>query len=262
VDVLRARDGDPHVTRPQPSTECTAPVAIEPAAVITRTLRLYRDHLRVLLQIAAVVFVPLGLLTPALALLGWPGLVVATVANLAAMFLVQGAIVWAVQHLCPGDDPHAVPAVADVLRASRRWFAPLAIASILAAASVVAGLALLIIPGLVLLTWWVALPPVVVLEERGVWESFRRAQSLVSGHAWPVFIIAVITMAIQLALSLALGVSTAPLGEAVADIVGVAVGNTLAAPLVAVAWTLTYFDLRALHGAGHPVRAPRPQEQH
>lgn len=242
--------------------DCAAPPGIEPAAIVARTLRLYRDHLRVLMEIAAVVFVPLGLLTPALALLGWPGLVIATVANLAAMFLVQGGIVWAVEHLCPGHEPRTVPRIAEVLRASRRWFAPLAIAGILAAASVIAGLALLIIPGLVLLTWWVALPPVIVLEHRGVREGFRRAYALVSGHAWPVFLVAVITMGIQLVLSLALGLATAPLGAAVADIVGVAVGNTLAAPLVAVAWTLTYFDLRALRGAESPIQATRTQEQH
>lgn len=237
------------------------PVCIEPADVIARTLRLYQEHLRLLLAIAAVAFVPLGIVTPALGLLGWPGLVVATVANLAAMFLVQGAVVWTVQHLCPDDEGCAVPRIADVLRASRVWFVPLALASALAAASVIAGLALLIIPGLVLLTWWVALPAVVVLEQPGLWASFRRAHELVAGHAWRVFAVAVITMAIQLALSVALGLATAPLGAGVADVVGVAVGNTLAAPLVAVAWTLTYFDLRALQGAASPIDITRPQEQ-
>jgi hypothetical protein len=236
-------------------------VRIEPAEVIARTLRLYRDHLGLLLAIAAVAFVPLGIATPALGLLGWPGLAVATVANLAAMFLVQGAVVWTVQHLHHREGGSEGPRMGEVLRASRLWFVPLAVASVLAAASVIAGLALLIIPGLILLTWWVALPAVVVLERPGLWASFRRAHELVAGHSWRVFAIAVMTMAIQLALSVALGVATAPLGAGVADLVGVAVGNTVAAPLVAVAWTLTYFDLRALRGAPSPIGITRPQEQ-
>jgi hypothetical protein len=261
MGLFRPRHRDPHVT-------CGSALAgdprigrIEPADVIARTLRLYREHLRVLLMIAAVAFVPLGIMTPALGLLGRPGLVVSTVANLAAMFLVQGAIVWAVQRLRPDDEPCAVPRLADVLGASRGWFVPLAVAGVLAAASVIAGLALFIIPGLVLLTWWVVLPPVVVLERPGVWASFRRAHALVAGHAWRVFAIAVITMAIQLALSVALGLASSPLGAGIADVARVAVGNTLAAPLVAVAWTLTYFDLRALHGAASPIDITRPQEQ-
>lgn len=218
------------------------PAALEPGEIIAETWHVYRAHWRYLVAVAALVFVPLGVVAQALRLLGWPGLVVSTALTLAAVFLVQGTLVYGVQALLERHRPP--PSIGVTFRESRRWFAPLALASILAALTVMGGLLLLIVPGLVLLTWWVVLPPVVVIEGRPVVNSFRRARALVLGHGWPVFGVAVLTMVIQLAFSLALGLATTPLGSRGADFIGVAVGNTLSAPFVAVAWTLTYFALR------------------
>lgn len=218
------------------------PAALEPGEIIAQTWRVYRAHWRYLVAVAALVFVPLGIAVLALRLLGWPGLLVSTAMTLAAVFLVQGTLVYGVQALV--EQRRRPPSIALTFRESRRWFAPLALASILAALSVVAGLLLLIVPGLVLLTWWVVLSPVVVIERRPVLNSFRRARALVLGRGWPVFGVAVLTMVIQLAFSLALGLATTPLGSQSADFIGVAVGNTLSAPFVAVAWTLTYFALK------------------
>ncbi len=222
------------------------PAAFEPGEIIARTWRVYRAHWRYLVAVAAIVFVPLGVAMLALRLLGWAGLLVSTALTLVAVFLVQGTLVYGVQALV--DEHRRPPSIALTFRESRRWFAPLALASLLATLSVFAGLLLLIVPGLVLLTWWVVLSPVVVIERRPVLNSFHRARALVLGNGWPVFGVAVLTMVIQLAFSLALGLATTPLGSQSADFIGIAVGNTLSAPFVAVAWTLTYF---ALKGRSH-----------
>lgn len=226
---------------------------IDPRDVIARTLVTYRDNLRPLLSVSAAVFVPLGLIGFALGGLGPGGVITSTALNLAGMFLVQGALVWVVDRM--RTDAGRAPALGDSLRASRGWFGRLAIASVLAALSVMAGLVLLIVPGLVLLTWWVVLPAVIVIEGCSVRDGFTRSRSLVTGRAMPVFQIALITMAIQLAFSLALGLAMGPLGSVATDLIGPTLGNTLAAPLIAVAWTLTYFDLRE---AGGPPPPPRP----
>ncbi|MEQ8834544.1 MAG: hypothetical protein RIB67_08865 [Miltoncostaeaceae bacterium] len=226
------------------SAAVAAPIL--PRDVIARTLATYRDELRPLLSISAAVFVPLGVLGFALSGQGAGALALSTLLNLTGMFLVQGAIVWVVERM-RADAGHA-PALGDTLRASREWFRRLAVASLLAAVSVMAGLLLLIVPGLVLLTWWVVLPAVIVIEGSTVRGGFARSRALVSGRAFPVFQIAVITMLIQLAFSLALRFGMLPLGTLATDLVGPTLGNTLAAPLIAVAWTLTYFDLRDLRG--------------
>lgn len=219
---------------------------LRPGAIVASTWAVYRANWRYLLAIAAAVFVPLGVIGLGLRYLGWPGIVAAVGLNLMAVFLVQGALVCGVQNL--RDHTLHGTGVGPVLSDSRRWIIRLTVASVLAALSVFAGLVVLIIPGLVLVTWWVVLSPVVVIEERGIIASFRRSRALVLGHGWPVFGIAVLTMAIQLAFGLALGLATLPLGSVASDLFAGVVGNTLAAPFAAIAWTLTYFSLLELRG--------------
>jgi uncharacterized membrane protein YhdT len=47
---------------------------------------------------------------------------------------------------------------------------------------VVIGLAFLLVPGILALLWWFAVPTVTVLEDRGVRDSLRRSRSLARGH--------------------------------------------------------------------------------
>jgi hypothetical protein len=129
---------------------------------------------------------------------------------------------------------------------------PLIVAGILAAAGILAGLALLIVPGLVLLTWWLVVSPVIVLEARSVFDGFRRSRALVRGSSWPVFGVVVMTLLVLFAFTLVLGVVLQPLEETIRGFLASVIGNSLAAPFAAVAWTLTYFRLRALEGAPPP----------
>jgi hypothetical protein len=51
------------------------------------------------------------------------------------------------------------------------------------------GLVLLVIPGLVFMTFFSISPALVKFEHRGVWESMRRARELVRGNFWRVLLI-------------------------------------------------------------------------
>ena len=78
------------------------------------------------------------------------------------------------------------------------------------------------------------------------------------GSGWPVFGVALLTLLILLAFSLALGIALTPLGGAARGFLQAAIGNSLAAPFAAVAWTLTYFRLRDIEdGGGGLVAAAR-----
>jgi hypothetical protein len=213
---------------------------MEPGDVLRRSWELYRAHWRHLVTIAAVVFVPLGAVTAPLALLGWPGIVGANLLDLSALFLVNGALVRAVD-----DARKRRPdlSVAETFRQTGPRLLVLAVAGVLAAVGIFIGLLLVVVPGLVLLTWWFVLSPVVVLEGRGILPSFGRSRGLVRGHGWPVFGVAIVTLLVELVVSLALGAAVLPLGGAVSSFVQSAVGNTFVTPLVAVAATLTYFQL-------------------
>jgi hypothetical protein len=214
---------------------------MDPGDILSRTWEVYRAHWRHLITIAAVIYVPLGGVSALLALAGWPGVLAANILSLAAIFLVQGALVKAVGDL---RDGRAELTVAATLAHAGARLTVLAGAGLLAALGILVGLALLIIPGLVLLTWWLVLSPVIMLEGRGVTRGFGRSRELVRGNAWPVFGVALLTLLILLAFSLALGIALTPLGAAARGFFQVAIGNSLAAPFAAVAWTLTYFRLR------------------
>ncbi|MGD9694235.1 MAG: hypothetical protein AB7V42_01065 [Thermoleophilia bacterium] len=225
---------------------------MEPADILRRSWLLYRGHWRRLLPIAALVYLPVGAVSALLTLAGWPGIAIANLLNLAAIFLVQGALVAAVERV---DERGEEPVVAESLGRAGGRIVTLATAGLLAAAGIVAGLALLIVPGLVLLTWWLVLVPVIMLERERVTAAFTRSRALVIGHGWPVFGVALATTLILLAFGLVLAGILQPLSGAVSSLAQSAVGNTLAAPFAAVAWTLTYFRLRDIEAAERPEPA-------
>jgi hypothetical protein len=221
---------------------------MEPGEVMRRTWEVYRANWRRLIAIAAIVFVPLGGIAAALALAGWPGLVAANVLSLAATFLVQGALVKAVEDLRDGQVDLGI---AETFGHAGAQLLPLVAAGLLAAIGIFIGLLLLIVPGLVLWTWWLVVPAVIVLEHRPVLESFRRSRELVRGTAWPVFGVVVLTVLILIALGLAIAILLAPVDSDLwRGFLGQAVADSLAAPFVAVAWTLTYFRLREIEERG------------
>ncbi len=221
--------------------------ALEPGDVLARTWGLYRSHWRHLVTVAAVVYVPLGGLTGLLTIVGWPGLLAANVLNLAGLFLVQGAVVTIVADVRDGRRDLGV---GETLAAAGRRLVPVAAAGILATLGILLGLLLLIVPGLVLLTWWLVISPVIILEGASIPAAFARSRALVHGHAWAVFGVVVLTLLVLLALGLAVGLALAPLSEGLRGFLTAAVGNSLAAPFAGVAWTLTYFRLREIARAG------------
>ena len=221
---------------------------MDPGDIIRRTWEVYRGHPRHLISIAAVVVVPLGVIAGLLANFGWPGVLVANLLGLAAIFFVQGALVKAVEDVRDGRVDLGL-AETFGYAGGRLWV--LAGAGLLATVGICVGLALLIVPGLVLLTWWLVVSPVIMLEHRPILDTFGRSRALVRGEAWPVFGVLVLTLLIVLALGLVIALILAPLdSDSWRTLLGQAVGNSLAAPFAGVAWTLTYFRLRELEEAG------------
>ncbi len=228
---------------------------MRPGEILRESWDLYRAHARHLISIAAIVYVPLGVIAGLLALVGWSGVILANLLNIAAIFLVQGALVKAVEDVRDGRQDIGV---AGTFGYASQSLLRLAVAGVLAAAGILLGLILLVVPGLVLLTWWLMVSPVIVLESRGVIGGFRRSRALVRGNAWPVFGVVVLTLVVLVALSLVLGVVALPLGDPLRPFIVAALGNSLAAPFAAVAWTLTYFRLRALETSDPPSRVQVP----
>jgi hypothetical protein len=215
---------------------------MSPGEVLREAWELYKRHWRHLLPIAFVVYLLLSLVTIVLALLlGWLGVISGVFVSLAGVFWLQGALVIAVEDI---RDGRADLSIRETLARVRPRMNTLGVAGILASIAITIGLLLLVVPGLVLFTWWALIVPVIMLEGASLGETFGRSRRLVRGNGWNVFGLIVLTILILVGVGIAIGIATAALPDGLDQYVSDVVSNTLFAPFLALALTLAYYRLR------------------
>ncbi|HET7444627.1 MAG TPA: hypothetical protein VFJ57_08215 [Solirubrobacterales bacterium] len=172
------------------------------------------------------------------------------VASGIAATLYQGMVVGLVRDL---EEGRREPSFSDLYGNAAPVLLPLIGAGLLAGVGIGIGTALLILPGLFLLTIWAVIAPVIVIEGSGVLDSFARSQELVRGNGWPVFWVVIIVFLISVIGSLLFG----QIAAAVADgplvrIVFSALAATITAPINAIAAGVLYYRLLALSKRSRP----------
>jgi hypothetical protein len=217
--------------------------------VIGEAWGMYRAHARHLLTIAFGIYVVAAVLEALLGFLGVVGALLAAIVSIVAAFLLQAALIKAVEDV---RDGRVDLSIRETLDAARPFIARVAGASILAALGIGIGLVLLLVPGLFLLTIWCLIVPVIVLEGVGVGAAFGRSRELVRGHGWQVFGTIVVVFALFIVIGIVLGLVLAALPTAVRNLISGIVSGTLVAPFTALVLTLGYFRLRAAHGQPSP----------
>jgi hypothetical protein len=212
---------------------------------------LYRRYATHFLLIAFVIYLITAVLFALLTLAGVVGYIFAEVVDLAAAFLLQAALVKAVQDV---RDGRVDLDLGQTYRAALPFILPVAGASILAAIGIVIGFALIIVPGLILLTFWCLIVPCIVIGGAGVFQSFGQSMRTVRGYAWNVFGTLVLVFLIYIALGIVVGLILAFLPVFLRNFVSTVVIGTLVAPFLALVVTLIYYRLTAAH-AGQPYAA-------
>jgi hypothetical protein len=213
--------------------------------VLSEVMRVYREQAGVLLPVAFWLFLIVAIvngLTEGNISLFWLGIVV----SLAVGTLYQGMVVELVRDV---QDGRLDSSVGDLMRSVLPVLGPLIGAGILAGIGVAAGFFLLIVPGLILLTMWAVIAPVIVIEHRGVFDAFGRSRQLVKGQGWPVFGTVVVAFVIAIVASLVL----IAIADSLADgpllrIVFSALASTVTAPIEALVASVLYFRLLAIKG--------------
>jgi hypothetical protein len=208
--------------------------------VLNEAWEMYKAHARHLLAIAFVIYLFAGLVAAVLGLAGKFGDALGLIASMFAAFLLQAALTKAIQDEREGRTDISV---GGTVSAVMPFIGPVAIASILAVIAIWIGLLLLIVPGLVLMTIWAVIIPVIIIERSGALDSFGRSQQLVRGHGWHVFGTLVLVFVIQLAVDLVLGVIFSALPGAFRDGLSTVISGTLIAPFLALVVTLIYYRL-------------------
>lgn len=222
------------------------------SGVISESWQQYKTHARHLLTIAFIIYVITAIISAAFREIGgFFGLLLAELITIVAVFLLQAALVKAVQDV---RDGRADLSVGETFSAATPYIASVAGASILAGIAITFGLILLIIPGLALITIWCLIVPVIVLEQTGALGSFGRSMQLVRGYFWNVFGTLFLLWLILIGVAILLGAIFSFMPTLLGNFLSQVISGTLIAPLIALVVTSMYFRLVAAP-AGGPVPA-------
>jgi hypothetical protein len=224
------------------------------AGVLSEAWGLYKRHWQHLLAIAFLVFVVIALIGALLnaILAAWAAGLISAIVSIVGTYWLQGTLVKAVEDV---RDGRADLSISETFAQVWPRVGGIIIAAILAGIGIALGLILLIVPGLVLMTWWVVIIPVIVLENRSAGESFGRSRELVRGYGWSVFGVIVLTILILIVASAIISIVLSPLNDWLQSFISDIVSGTIIAPFIAVAWTLLYYRLRDAKARGE---APAP----
>jgi hypothetical protein len=155
--------------------------------------------------------------------------------SLVGTFWLEGALVFAVDDVRDGQIDSSV---GEIFERVRPYLGTLILAGILAGLGIAVGFLLLIVPGLILLTLWCLIVPVIVLEGKQVGESFSRSRELVRGHAWTVFGVVVVTAILSAIASGIIQAIFSFLGAFLRYWIGGAIASAIVGPFFAIALTL------------------------
>jgi hypothetical protein len=236
-------------------------------SLYARVWRTYVSWARLLLPLAAVIFVPLGLVD-ALPLsvdlgsfsldnsLAAAGGLLATLAlvgtSLVGEVFYSGAVAATLTHESDGEPP--------TLREISRHLAygRLIAVDLIYAVLVVAGIVLLIVPGVLTYVWLGLAGPIVEIERRGVQEAFTRSARLVHGRFWLVLaVLGPLELASEGVGALTDLLAQALLGHTIwADWLAESLSNVIATPFLAVACVLLTVGLiREKDGTAPPLHS-------
>jgi hypothetical protein len=229
-----------------------APAPAKPitvGGVVDETFSIYGQNAAALLGAAIVVFVIVGVVSGLLQNAGGVVLgVLAGIVRLVGYALFTGFVVRLVQDVRDGRRDQTV---GDLFSSAAPAILALIVFGILWGIGVGIGFVLLIIPGLILITFWSVGAPAIVIEGAGPIEAFGRSWRLVRGDAWSVFAALLVILLIVIAIGIVLGIIATPIGNG-ATVVASIISTVITAPIFALAVSVMFFDL----GGGREAAAP------
>jgi hypothetical protein len=226
--------------------------------VVDETFSIYGQNAAALLGAALVVFVIVGLASGLLQNAGGVILgLLAGIVRLVGYALFTGFVVRLVQDVRDGRRDQTV---GDLFSSAAPAILSLIVFGILWGIGVGIGFILLIIPGLILITFWSVGAPAIVIEGAGPIEAFGRSWRLVRGDAWSVFAALLVVLLIVIAIGIVLGIIATPIGDG-ATLVASIISTVITAPIFALAVSVMYFDLgggREAAAVPEPAAEPPP----
>src|SRR5262249_6567325 len=211
------------------------------SGVLGEAWALYRRHAPHFILISFVIYLVVAVIN---ALLSWAlgsvGASIGVVFSVFGMYLLQAALVKAVQDVRDGRVDLDLRAT---IAAALPYVSSVAIASILASIGIAIGFILIIVPGLILLTFWSLIVPHIVIGGSGAFDSFGRSWRTVRGRAWNVFGTFILVFLILIAVEIVLSAVLLALPYGWRSFIADLVSGSLVAPFLAAVVTLIYYRL-------------------
>jgi hypothetical protein len=220
---------------------------LDTGRVFERIFSFYASQFSVLIPAAILLFLPVAVLN-GLLLTDDGGSILLLVSGILAViatYWYQGMVVQATIDILDGRRDQTI---GSLFGSAAPFILPLLAVGILAGIAIAIGFVLLIVPGLILITIWAVIVPVIVVERAGVFEAFGRSRELVRGNGWQVFGVIVVLFLIVLIVGILLRAIAGAItddsfvGYVVADLIT----NVLIVPLSALAATVVYVELRRI----------------
>ncbi len=186
---------------------------------------------------------------------GWIIAAVGWITWIIGTYVVQGMVVKASVSSFNGK----VLGLGEAFEVGVRVFLPLFGLGIIVGLGTGLGFILLIVPGIILAVMWSASTGVLVVENRGVFESMQRSRDLTRGYRWQIFGLAVIYVIASMLIGMLVGGIGAATGgnfldgstNLVVNLATTVVSNILTAVVGAAGAAALYFELRsAKEGVG------------
>jgi uncharacterized membrane protein len=133
---------------------------------------------------------------------------------------------------------------------------PLFVVAIAQGLVVALGFVLLIVPGLLALTYFSLVGPIVVAERLGIRATFRRSAHLVRGNFWRVFAVMFSLELLAGLIAFVVGVIFSSIGESSENPIALAIGEAVTLPLEVMAVAVMYWRLRGIEA----LRARAPDD--
>ncbi len=221
--------------------------------VVSETFSIYGQNLVALLGVSILIFVVVGVIAGLSYNHGGVILnIVAAIVQISAYALYTGFVVRLVQDVRDGKRDQGV---GDLLSSAAPAILSLIGFGILFGIGVTIGLVLLIVPGLILITFWCVGAPSIVVEQEGPIGAFGRSWNLVRGDAWSVFAALLVILLIVIAIGFVLSVIATPISNG-AVVVANIISNVITAPIFALAVSTMFFDLGGGAGASTTDTSP------
>jgi hypothetical protein len=209
---------------------------------ISQVFSVYGAQAAVLLPAAAVIFIPLAIISGILRnngsiILG----LLATLVSIVGTYWYAGIVVNAVRDIRDGKRDLSI---GELFAASAPFILPLFGAALIFAICVFFASLLFLIPGIILGVFWCLFAPAIVVEKAGVFRSFGRSIELVKGNWWAIFAVFILFLLMLIVAAFVLGLIFYAIIDSVAGrIIADAVTNIIFAPLSAIVVSVIYFNI-------------------